>query len=77
MRFLSSVRARATAGATLLFAAALGVAAVGLVIVLERTMTDNVDTALRLRATDIGALLEGGTQPTRSRSWTRRTRSSS
>ena len=61
MRVFSSVRARATAGATLLFAAALGVAAVGLVIVLERTMTDNVDTALRLRATDIGALLEGGT----------------
>ena len=25
-------------------------------------MTDNVDTALRLRATDIGALLEGGTE---------------
>ena len=62
MRFFSSVRARATAGATLLFAAALAVAAVGLVIVLERTMVDNVDTALRLRAADIGALLEDGTQ---------------
>jgi len=63
VKLFSSVRARATFAATLLFALALAIVAAGLVIVLRRTMTENVDTALRLRAADIGALLAEGTQP--------------
>jgi signal transduction histidine kinase len=61
---LATVRARTTIAATLLFAVALAIGAVGLVTVLRNTMIDNVDTTLRLRASDIGALLEGGTNLT-------------
>ena len=64
MRRLATVRARTTIAATLLFAVALGIGGAGLVTVLRSTMIDNVDTALRLRASDIGGLLEGGTNLT-------------
>ncbi len=64
MKRLATVRARTTIAATLLFAVALGIGGAGLVTVLRSTMTDNVDTALRLRASDIGGLLEGGTNLT-------------
>lgn len=60
MRRFATVRARTTAAATVLFALALAVGGFGLVTVLRSSMVDNVDTALRLRATDIGALLRGG-----------------
>jgi len=63
MRRRSSVRARTTIAATLIFGVALTTGGVGLVTVLRSTMTDNVDIALRLRASDIGALLEAGAQP--------------
>jgi len=58
MRFPSSVRVRATLGAGILFALALTVAGIGLVTVLRRTMTSNIDTAL-----SVAALIEGGTAP--------------
>ena len=64
MKRLATVRARTTMAATLLFAVALAIGGVGLVTVLRNTMIDNVDTALRLRASDIGGLLEGGTNLT-------------
>jgi signal transduction histidine kinase len=60
MRRLSTVRARTTVAATVLFALALGVAAVGITVILRRTMIDNVDTALELRAADIASLLDSG-----------------
>jgi len=63
MRFPSSVRVRATLGAGLLFGLALAVAGVGLVTILRRTMTENLDSALSVRARDIAALIEGGTAP--------------
>lgn len=61
MKRLATVRARTTLAATLLFAVALAIGGAGLLTVLRNTMVENVDTALRLRATDIGSLLEGGT----------------
>lgn len=61
MKRLATVRARTTIAATVLFAVVLAIGAVALVAVLRSTMIDNVDTALRLRASDIGGLLEGGT----------------
>ncbi len=64
MKRLATVRARTTIAATLLFALALAAGGVGLVMILQNTMIDNVDTALRLRAADIGGLLEGGTNLT-------------
>ncbi|MDH4170682.1 MAG: ATP-binding protein [Acidimicrobiia bacterium] len=64
MKRLATVRARTTIAATLLFAVALTIGGAGLVTVLRSTMIDNVDTALRLRASDIGGLLEGGTNLT-------------
>ncbi len=64
MKRFATVRARTTIAATLLFALALAAGGVGLVMVLQKTMIENVDTALRLRASDIGGLLEGGTNLT-------------
>ncbi len=64
MRLPATVRARTTLAATLLFAVALAVGGFSLILVLRNTLTDNVDTALRLRASDIGGLLEGGTNLT-------------
>ncbi len=63
MRVFSSIRGRATLGAALLFAAALVVAGIALVTVLRTTMVDNVDTTLRLRAADLGALTGSGVAP--------------
>ncbi len=63
MRFPTSVRVRATLGVGVLFALALGVAGITLVTVLRSTMTENIDTALAVRARDIAALIEGGTAP--------------
>ncbi len=59
----TSMRARATLAATVLFAVALTIAAAALVAVLRSTMTDNVDTTLALRATDIAGLLAVGADP--------------
>ncbi len=59
MKRLASVRARTTVAATLIFAIALAVGGIGLLTVLRGTMIDNIDTALQLRANDIGALIEG------------------
>ncbi len=64
MKRLATVRARTTFAATLLFAVALAIGGAGLVSVLRSTMIDNVDTTLRLRASDIAGLLEGGTNLT-------------
>lgn len=63
MRRFGSVRIRTTLGATLIVAVALTVGAVGLVTILRSTMVANIDSALALRASDIGAIIEGGTLP--------------
>lgn len=60
---LRTVRLRTTAGATLVVGVALLVGAVVLVVVLRSNLVDNVDTAARLRADDVVALLEAGTTP--------------
>lgn len=60
---LGSVRIRTTLAAAVIVAAALSVAAVGLVSILRATMVSNIDAALSLRASDIGAITEGGTLP--------------
>lgn len=62
-RRLGTVRVRTTAGATFVVGVALLVGAVVLVGVLRRNLVDNVDTAARLRADDVVALLEGGATP--------------
>lgn len=63
MRRFGSVRIRTTLGATLIVAVALTVGAVGLVTILRSTMVANIDSALALRSSDIGAIIEGGTLP--------------
>lgn len=60
---LGTVRVRTTAGATVVVGVALLVGAVVLVVVLRRNLVDNVETAARLRADDVVALLEAGTTP--------------
>lgn len=62
-RLPASVRVRTTISATLTVAAALMISSIGLVTILRSTMTANVDTALRLRATDISAIIQGGNLP--------------
>lgn len=62
-RPLGTVRVRTTVGATVIVGVALVVGAMVLVVVLRRNLTDNVETAARLRAADVAALLEAGTTP--------------
>lgn len=62
-RRLATVRMRTTAGATIVVGVALVVGAIVLLGVLRRTATDYVETAARLRAADVVALLEAGTAP--------------
>ena len=50
MNVSSSIRGRTTILVTLLFALTLIVSGVALLTVLRRTMIDNIDTALALRA---------------------------
>lgn len=59
----ATVRVRTTAGATVIVGVALVIGAVLLVGVLRRNLADNVETAARLRAEDVAALLEAGTTP--------------
>jgi methyl-accepting chemotaxis protein len=63
MNVSSSVRGRTTILVTLLFALTLIVSGVALLSVLRRTMIDNIDTALALRAADLGALAASGVAP--------------
>lgn len=58
-----SVRVRTTIGATAIVGVALIIGAVVLVGVLRRNLYDNVQTAARLRADDVVALLEAGSRP--------------
>lgn len=60
-----SMRARATVATSALFAVALMISAVGLLMLLRRTMTDNVESTLRLRASDVVGLVAGGVIPER------------
>lgn len=62
-RRLGAVRVRTTAGATVVVGVALLVGAVVLVVVLRRNLVDNVETAARLRADDVVAVLEAGSTP--------------
>lgn len=62
-RRFGTVRIRTTAGAVVVVSVALLIGAVALVIVLRHNLVDNVDTAARLRADDVVALLEAGTTP--------------
>ena len=63
MNLSSSVRGRTTILVTLLFALTLVVSGFTLLTVLRRTMMDNIDTALALRAADLGALAASGVAP--------------
>ena len=63
MNLSSSVRGRTTILVTLLFALTLVVSGLTLLTVLRRTMLDNIDTALALRAADLGALVASGIAP--------------
>ncbi len=63
MNVSSSIRGRTTILVTLLFALTLIVSGVALLTVLRRTMIDNIDTALALRAADLGALTASGVAP--------------
>ena len=63
MKVSSSIRGRTTILVTLLFALTLIVSGVALLTALRRTMLDNIDTALALRAADLGALTASGAAP--------------
>jgi len=63
MNLWSSVRGRTTLLVTLLFAVTLIVSGLVLLGVVRRTMIDNIDTALALRAADLGALTASGVAP--------------
>lgn len=58
-----TVKIRTTIAAAVVVAAALAVAGVGLIVILQRTMVDNIDTGLQLRSVDISALIEDGIAP--------------
>jgi signal transduction histidine kinase len=62
-RRLGTVRVRTTAAATGVVGVALIVGALLLMGVLRRNLTDNVETAARLRADDVVALIEAGATP--------------
>lgn len=55
LRRLGSVRARTTLVASLVVGAALGVAAVGLVTLVQRTLVGNLDQSAQVRARDLAA----------------------
>jgi signal transduction histidine kinase len=59
----SSVRTRTVVGATAVVGLALTIGAVSLVVLLRRTLTDDVETAAALRADDVVALLRDGREP--------------
>jgi signal transduction histidine kinase len=59
----SSVRGRTTIFVTLLFACTLVVSGLSLLALLRRTMLDNIDTSLELRAADLGSLTASGVAP--------------
>ena len=63
MNLSSSVRGRTTILVTLVVALTLIVSGLTLLTVLRRTMLDNIDTALGLRAADLGALVTSGVAP--------------
>lgn len=58
-----SIRGRITVITTLVVVVVLVAASIALVSLQRRTLTDNIDTAIHLRAGDIGALLENGAPP--------------
>lgn len=60
---LGTVRVRTTAAAVAVVGIALVVGAVGLVVALRHSLTDDLRTALELRATDVASVLEAGTPP--------------
>ncbi|WP_051063023.1 sensor histidine kinase [Ilumatobacter nonamiensis] len=62
-KLTSSVRGRTTIFVALLFAITLVVSGFALHSILRRTMIDNVDTSLELRAADLGALAVSGVAP--------------
>lgn len=62
LRRLQTVRVRATAGATLVVAIALVIAAVAFVGVLRRSQIEILDDTLELRAADIEGLIDGGAE---------------
>ena len=62
-RLASSVRVRTTLAASLAVAVALTAGAVAVSELQTRTLTRNVDDALRVRADDVGALIEDGRLP--------------
>ncbi|HEY3261827.1 MAG TPA: HAMP domain-containing sensor histidine kinase [Pseudonocardiaceae bacterium] len=57
------VRVRTTAGATLVVGVALAVGGVALVLLLQRSLTRDIQTAAELRAQDVVALLDAGRPP--------------
>jgi signal transduction histidine kinase len=63
-RRLTGVRARTTAAATAVVGVALVAGAVVLVVLVRLELTDNVQTAAELRASDVVAVLESGDRPT-------------
>ncbi|MCA9855335.1 MAG: hypothetical protein KC482_17420, partial [Dehalococcoidia bacterium] len=54
---IGSMRLRATLAATAIVFLALAVAAFALVVLVRDSLTDNVDTSIRVRADDIESLL--------------------
>jgi signal transduction histidine kinase len=60
---VGTVRVRTTAAAVVVVGVALLVGAVGLVVTLRRSLTNDVRTAGELRAMDVAGVLEGGTPP--------------
>ncbi len=63
-RRLGTLRVRTTAGATIVVGVALAVAALLLVAVVRRSLAGNVQTAARLRASEVAALVEDGARGT-------------
>jgi signal transduction histidine kinase len=60
---MGTVRVRTTVAAAVVVGVAMAVGAVALVAVLQETLTREVRTAARLRATDVAAILESGIRP--------------
>ena len=60
---IGSMRLRATLAATAIVFLALAVAAFALVVLVRDSLTDNVDTSIRVRADDIESLLRRGAFP--------------
>ena len=64
MRRPATVRGRTTLLATAVVALALAVAGCAFVLLLQRTLTRNIDDTLAARADDVTSLLAGGASPT-------------